>query len=159
MSDKKEEKEGAEGEGAAKGKSKKKLLLILIPVILLLVGGGAAFFLMGGKEPPKEGEEGYVAEEEVAKPKHFQTVKFEPFIVNLSENTSFLKCTMLIEFDPEIFTNAEKALGGDAHGEAHGGGGSGGAAAEGPVAPARMTEREPMIRDVGPINSGPESGW
>lgn len=143
MSEKKEEKEGqAEGD-APKKKGKKKLILILVPVILLL-GGGAAFFLLGGKEAPKEGEE---VEEVVheAKPRHLATLKLDPFIVNLSENISFLKVTMLLEYDPEIFAKAE---GGEAHGEAHGGGGSGGEKKDGPAAPSLITERQPMIRDA-----------
>lgn len=143
--EKKDEKEGTEGEEAPKGKSKKKLLMILIPVILLLVGGGAAFFLMGGKPAAKEGESEEVVEE--AKPKKYATLKLDPFIVNLSENISFLKTTVILEFDPEIFILAEKAHAG--HGEAHGGGGAGGGAKEeGGGAPARMTERQPMVRDA-----------
>lgn len=145
MSEKKEEKEG-EGEASPKGKSKKKLLLIIIPVLVLLIGGAAAFFLMGAKEPPKEGEEAAEHSEE-AKPKKFATLKLDPFLVNLSENISFLKVTMIVEYDPEVFAKAEK-LNGD-HGEAHGGGGGGGAAKEeGGGAPPHFSQRQPMIRDA-----------
>ena len=145
MSDKKEEKEGEAKEETPKGKSKKKLLMIIIPVVVLLIGGGAAFFLMGSKPAPKSGEEAEQPVEE-AKTKKYVTLKLDPFIVNLSENISFLKVTMIIEFDPEIFAKGEK--GGSAHGEAHGGGGGGEEKKEGAGAPGRLTERQPMIRDA-----------
>ena len=146
MADKKEEpKEGEEG---TKGKSKKKLLLILIPVVLIVLGVVAFLVLGGKKEEPKEGEEHAEAKEEVKKPK-LLTVKLDPFIVNLSENTSFLKTTILLEFDASII---EKELGGakGAEGGAHGGGagGGGGEKAEGAAVPPIFTERQPMIRDA-----------
>lgn len=143
MADKKEDKK--EGEEVAPAKSKKKLIIILIPVILIILGAVAFLVLGGKKEAPKDGEEEEVKEEvHVVK---LQTFKMDPFIVNLSENTSFLKTTILVEFNPAII---DKALGlGDKHGEAHGGGGSGGGdKAEGPVVPAIFTERQPMIRDA-----------
>lgn len=149
MADKKEsteEKEGESSEGSSKGKSKKKLLIIVAAVVVLLIAGGAVFFLMGSKEAPKEGEE--VAETvEVAKPKRLATLKLDPFIVNLSENISFLKVTMILEYDPEVFVRAEKN--GEVGGEAHGGGGAGGEKKEeGPATPGRMAERQPMVRDA-----------
>lgn len=144
---KKEEKEEADAADAPKPKSKKKLLLILIPVVLLLVGGGAAFFLMGGKPALKEGEEG--TEEVVVETKahNLSTLKLDPFIVNLSENISFLKVTMILEYDPAIFAKAEKLE--KAPGETHGGGGSGGEKKEeGGGIPPRLNERQPMVRDA-----------
>ena len=148
MSDKKEEKEGEGSEEGSKGKSKKKLLMIIIPVVVLLIGGAAAFFLMGGKEKPKEGEEAAEHAAEEAKPKKLATLKLDPFIVNLSENISFLKVTMILEYDPEILAKADKGAEG-AHGEAEGGGGSGGEKKEeGGGASGRMAERQPMIRDA-----------
>lgn len=101
---------------------------------------------MGKKEVPKDGEATEEAVEEV-KPKKLATLKLDPFIVNLSENISFLKVTLLLEFD-QLFNKAAGAKG--EHDEAHGGGGSGGESKgeAGGGAPPRLTERQPMIRDA-----------
>jgi flagellar FliL protein len=140
MAEKKEE--AKEGEEVPKKKSKKKLIMIIVPVVLLLLGG-VAFVLLGSKEEPKEGEEEEVV---VEAPKKLKTLKLDPFIVNLSENISFLKCTLLIEFDPVLMDKALGLNGKD--GKAHGGGAAGGGAKVEESGHPHFTERQPMIRDA-----------
>lgn len=144
MSAKEEEKEGA-AEGEAKPKGKKKLFII-IAIVLLLVGGGAAFMLMGGNPEKKEGEE---AEEPKEEEKHYETAKLDTFIVNLSENTTFLKTTILVEYDPALLHpkgEEHGSEGGEASGGGHGSGG-GGESAEAAL-PAEILKRKPMIHDA-----------
>jgi flagellar FliL protein len=116
--DKKEEKEGEAAEGEAKPKSKKMLIIIIAVVVLLAGGGGAAFFLMGSKKPA-EGEEGAEHEEEHAHEEEAETatVELEPVIVNLSENASFLKTKIMVEY------NIKVVEGGSSHGAPGEGGG------------------------------------
>lgn len=127
---KEEEKEGEAAEGEAKPKSKKMLIIIIAVVVLLAGGGGAAFFLMGSKKPA-EGEEGAEHEEEHVHEEEAETatVELEPVIVNLSENASFLKTKMMIEYNIKVVEGAsnhgapgEKG----AEGGGHGGGDKGG---------------------------------
>ncbi len=109
-----EEAEKKEGEGGEEAKPKsKKMLIIIIVVVLLVVGGAAAFFLLGGK---KEEAEGALEEhaESHSEEKHYATAELEPFIVNLSENASFVKAKIMLEYDPSILEKAE-------HGAAEGG--------------------------------------
>ncbi len=137
MADEKK-KEGAEEEAPAKPKSKKKLIIIV--VLLLLLGGGGAYFFLGGsaeeEQPAEDGD----------KPQVLKTIKLESLIVNLSEAKSFLKVSLLLEYNPD--TLAKAFAHGEAGGEGHGGGGSGGggAVAEGAF-PPEIIEKEPMIRD------------
>ena len=136
MSDKEEAKK-EDGEAAKPKKSKKKLFIILA-VVLLLVGGGAGAFMMMGKKAPVEGEEAFEEEQqEAAVP--LATLKLEPFIVNLSESSSFLKVTLLLEYNPAAFIPEGE------HG-AHGGGGA--KKVEGPITPPAFVAREPMVRDA-----------
>lgn len=135
------EKEEQHEEGAkteAKPKGKKKLIIII--AALLIVGGGAGFFLLGGK---KEVEKH--AEEQHEEERHLATAQLDPFIVNLSESSSFLKVTLLIEYDVGLISKA------DPHSEGGGGGGgehgSGGEDKAGGLPPI-MEERKPMIRDA-----------
>lgn len=140
MSDKEEAKEGGEAEAAAKPKGKKKLIIIVAAVLLLVLGGVGGFVFIGGTKD-KDAEEHH-EEEEV---KHYQTFELETFIVNLSENSSFLKVKILVEYDPAILAKA----GADGHGGGggYGGGGSGGEGGKsGP--PAIVSERLPMIKDA-----------
>lgn len=134
-----EKKEGEEGE--EKPKSKKMLIIIIAVVVLLLGGGGAAVVLMSGGEEHAEGDEGVHEIEETVE---LATVELEPFIVNLSEQTSFLKVKLLIEYDPELL-NMGHAHGG---GHAYGGGGSGGGGEAEAGLPGVMADREPMMRDA-----------
>ncbi|MCO6432407.1 MAG: flagellar basal body-associated FliL family protein [Deltaproteobacteria bacterium] len=134
-----EEKEEGGAEGAEKPKKSKKKLFIILGVVLVLLGAGIPLAFMGGEEP-KDGEHDEHHEEE----KHYATAKLETFIVNLSENTTFLKVTMLIEYDPAQIEAAEKLAGG---GGGHGAGGGGGEPAEGALPPL-MEKRKPMIHDA-----------
>ena len=139
MAEKKEEGEGKAEE--AKPKSKKKLFII-IGVVVLLLGGGAFFMLK--KSASKDAESKV---EETEKPHVFVKMKMEPFIVNLSEAKSFLKTTIILEYDADLLA---KASAGSAEGKAHGGGGGGegekgGEGGGGP--PPQFTEKEAVIRD------------
>lgn len=139
MSEAKEDK--AEGEaGEAKPKSKKKLFIIL-GVVLLLAGAGVPMFLMGGEEK-KEGEE----VEEVEEVKHYETAKLDTFIVNLSENSTFLKTTILVEYDRGLIDAAGGPGGGEAAGGGHGGGG--GEPAAGASLHPIFEKRKAMVHDA-----------
>ena len=139
--DEEEKTEGAPAE-EVKPKSKKKLISIIAVVVLLLGGGAGAFLMMGGekKDPAHEEEK---AREEVLS---YATVELDPFIVNLSENSSFLKVKILLEYDPSLVGGASGGGAGGAGGTGggHGGGGAGGEKG----LPGIMGEREPMIRDA-----------
>jgi len=129
--DKKEEK--AEGAEAPPKKSKKKLIII-VAAVLVIVGGGAAFALLGGSKKPAEGEE--QAKEEPKK--ELGEIPLDTIIVNLSENSSFLKVKMTLEYDPEIIARAEKA---------EKGGGGAGEGKEGGMPPL-LASKEAKMRDA-----------
>lgn len=138
MAEPKKDEEGKEGEEAAKPKSKKKLIII-VAVVLLLVGIGVPLFLMGG-EDAKKAEHG----EEDEKPVHYETAKLDTFIVNLSENATFLKTTILVEYDPSLI-NLGGADGAAAEGGGHAGGGDKPAAGG---LPPIFEKRKPMVHDA-----------
>lgn len=127
------------GEEAPKPKGKGKLIIII--VLVLALGGGGAFFMLKGKPPPAEGAQEEKKEEE----KHYATAKLDTFIVNLSENSTFLKTTILVEYDPELLEKKGGEKGGEASGGGHGSGGEEGAK-EGAL-PAALEKRKPMIHD------------
>ena len=133
-----EEKE----EGEAKAKKKSKLPLIIIAVVVLLAGGGGAFMFLGGSEPKKEH-----GEEEAHEEKHYLTLALEPFIVNLRAANTFLKVTLLIEYDPSAVEKSA-AHGSGGGGFARGAAGSGGGGGDKPAMPALFTQRLPMMRDA-----------
>jgi len=138
------EEEKPEGEGeAAKPKSKKKLIIIIVAV--LLVGGGVAFALMG-KKPEKKADA--AEEEKKEEEKHFETAKLDTFIVNLSENATFLKTTILVEYDPSVLQPKGGEHGGEASGGGHGSGGGEEGAAKAGGLPAALEKRKPMINDA-----------
>jgi flagellar FliL protein len=137
-----EKKEGEDTAGAAKGGKKK--IIIIGGVVGLVVIGAAAFFLMGGK---KEEAAAAHVEAESEKVHQYQTTELPSIIVNLSDPASFLKVSMLVEYDPEILFHS-------AHGgkeEAGGGGGGGGheAKPEGPSKglPGPLGKREGIVKD------------
>jgi len=138
MAKEKEEEKKEEGAAEAPKPKSKKKLFIIIGVVLLLVGAGVPFALMGGKEAPKEGEEHAAKEEE----RHLVPIKMDTIVVNLSENASFLKVKMTLEYDPEILSRA--LTGGEGGG--HGGGGAGGGGDGG--LPPGLAEKEAQIRDA-----------
>ena len=141
--EKKDEKNEGEGEGAAKPKNKKKLFIIIGAVVgVLVIGGVTAVFLIKSKEA----HEGEVVEEKEQE-KHYETVELDTFIVNLSENASFLKVRLLLQYDPEILAKADGGHGGG-EGGGHGGGGAGGGEAKEAGLPGVLATREPMIRDA-----------
>jgi flagellar FliL protein len=138
---KKEEKKEGEEVAEVKPKSKKKLFIIVGVLIVLLVGAGG-FVMLGGKKEVKKDEHA----EEQDQEKHYETALLDTFIVNLSENSTFLKATILVEYDPAVLNvgGAHGEEGGEAGGEGHGGGEGG----EKPAAlPALFTKRKPMVHD------------
>ena len=143
-----EKKEGGEhAEAAAKPKSKKKLFIIIGVIVLLGAGGGVAAMLLGGGSAEKKGEH---AEEEQEAKKEYATFELENFIVNLSEQSSFVKVKMLVEYDPALLGGGTGGEGGAAGGEAKGGHGAGGEGGEGGGGgmPPVLKAREPMIKDA-----------
>ena len=139
-----EKEEGAE-EQAAPPKKSKKMLIIIIAVVLLVVIGGVLAVVLGGGKKAAEGE-GAAGENQPAE-QHLMTSRLDPFIVNLSDSSSFLKVTMLLEYDPAVLAKASS------HGK-QGGSGQGGGGMEGEgkadsgALPPLLKEREPMIKDA-----------
>ena len=136
--DKKDKKEGEASEEGAPKKGKKKLVIIIAAVLVLVLVGGGAFMFLGKKAPTPE-EAGKEAEEPE---KHLETVALESIIVNLSENASFLKVKMILEFDPKVVLRVKGAHGGE------GGGGAGGEGEKAGGLPGILGEREAQIRDA-----------
>lgn len=130
----------AEGEAEAKPKGKKKLIII-IAVVLVLVGGGAAFALMGGGEKSADGEH---AEETEDTERHLATIPLETVIVNLSENASFLKVRMTLEYDVEVM----ERMAGHGAGGGHGGGSAGGGGDAAGGMPPAMMGKEAQLKDA-----------
>lgn len=130
-----EEEEKKEGEGEAAPKKSKKKLIIIVVAVLVLLGGGIGGFLVLGKKPPAEEAE---AEKEHEEHEHLEVVELDNFIVNLSENSSFLKIRINLEVSSDaLHSTAPDAAGG---GGGHGGGDKSGL-------PGALGAREPMIRD------------
>lgn len=117
------EEKPAEGATEAAPKKSKKKLIIIVAVVLVIAIGGGAFAMLGGSPKP-EGEAEEVEKEEVV---HYETLALDPFIVNLTENSSFLKVSILLEYDPRVLESEHK----EGSGGGHGGGGSGGGHAGG----------------------------
>lgn len=141
--DKKDEHAGEE----KPKKSKKKLIIIALGAISLVAGAGVPMLLMGGGE--KAAEEA-VEEEHHEEPKHIETADLGQFVVNLSENSSFLKAHIMMEYDAGIIDKQTAPKeGGEDGGKAHGGGASGGEAAAGAggVHPY-LAKKENQLRDV-----------
>lgn len=145
--EKEEKKEEAAAEGGEAKPKSKKMLFIIIGVVLLLVVGGVLFFVLGGKKAPAEGE-GEAAEEHASEEKHLASFEMDHIIVNLSENASFLKVKLLIEYDVDVL---EKAVAKHAHGggggEGGGGGHTGGEGKDKGGPPPAFEERLPIIKD------------
>lgn len=141
--DKKDEHAGEE----KPKKSKKKLIMIALGAVSLVAGAGVPMLLMGGGEKPAEEA---VEEEHHEEPKHIETADLGAFVVNLSENSSFLKAHIMMEYDAALIDKQTAPKeGGEDGGKAHGGGASGGAAAEGAggVHP-HLAKKENVLRDV-----------
>ncbi len=91
-----DEEANAEGEEGG-GKKGGMMLYIIIGVVVLTIGAVAAIFLLGGEEEKKK--DGAQQEEiDVA----YETAALDPIIVNLSQNTRFLKAKILVEYDPSL---------------------------------------------------------
>ena len=132
MADEEEKKEGEEGEVAEPPKKSKKKLIIIIAVVLLLALGGGAFAMMGSKQEPTP--------EELEEARHeaesaTQTVELDTFVVNLSENATFLKTTIVLEVNSHVLHSTEKMAAGGGHG---GGGGK---------LPGVLGEKEASMKD------------
>ena len=141
MAEKKEEKkEGEAAEAGAPKKSKKKLIIIVAAVLVLAIGGGAFMFLGKKEVKPEDGEHAEAEPEQ-----HYETVALDSIIVNLSENASFLKVKMILEYDPKVVLRAKAGHGG---GGGYGGGGAGGEGEKDGGLPGVLGEKEPNIRDA-----------
>lgn len=132
-----EEGKTEEGSEEAKPKSKKKLFII-VGVLVVLLGAGIAFPLLSGGSK-EEGAEIEVEEEH----KHYSVVELDTIIVNLSENSSFLKIKMAIEYDPSVLDLAQSHGGGGGHG----GGGAGGGGEGGGLHPY-LVEKDAQVKDA-----------
>jgi flagellar basal body-associated protein FliL len=104
---------------------------------------------MGGGKPEEPAE--VVEEEPVEKPRRIEVADLGQFVVNLSENTSFLKIHLMMEYDAAVLDKqTATAPEGEAGGEGHGGGASGGkeGEAEGGGVHPYLGKRESQLRDV-----------
>lgn len=135
-----EAEEKKEGEAAAEPpkKKSKKLLIIIIVAVLLIGGGAGAFFMMGGKSEEEAVEEP-VEEEHAADEHTTEAVELDTFVVNLSENATFLKTTIVLEVNSHLIHGAP-AEGGEGGGGHGGGGGSS-------KLPGVLGEKEANIKD------------
>jgi len=135
-----EAKKEVEVEAPKKG-GKKMLVIIIALVVVLLGGGGAAMAFMGGEKKDDKKKEEKV--EPVLK-----LAKMDTFLVNLSEQSSFLKAVILMEYDETILRRvleARSAEGGSGHG---GGAGGGGGGADPQALPHGMVEKDAILRDA-----------
>lgn len=140
-----EPKEEAAESQEAKPKSKKMLFIIIGAVVVLIVVGVVLFMVLGKKSAPTDGEAAD-AQEQTDERRHLASFELEPIIVNLSENASFLKVKILVEYDVDMLARATARA-------EHGGSGEGGghAASEGEGgagSPAIFEERLPIIKDA-----------
>lgn len=126
-----EEDKESSADGAKPKKKKSKLLFIIIGVVVLIVIGVVAFLFLGGSKD-EDGEEKPV---EIK----YETVQLKPFIVNLTDNVSYLKVTLLLEYDPTLV--------GAPSGILSGGGGTNFDTLTNNL-PGALKDREPMIRDA-----------
>jgi len=129
-------------------KSKKKMLIIGLGVVSLVAGAGVPMLLMGGGEPEEHEE---VVEEEHHEVKRIEVADLGLFIVNLSENNSFLKTHIMMEYDAALLdkqtaVHEEGAEGGKAEGGGASGGAKEGEGAGG--AHPHITKRNNQLRDV-----------
>lgn len=131
------EEEPKEGEEAAPKKGKKKIFLFAGIGVVVLILALAVPMLLGG------GDKEEVIEEPLPE---YKLAKFDTFIVNLSEQKSFLKITLLIEYDLTALIRVTTPKGGEGGG--HGGGGSGGAAVDPTAMPHEFMEKEPILKDA-----------
>lgn len=101
-----EEGEVEEGQEEGGSKSKKKLFIIL-GIVFLLLGAGvpAAFFMLGGE--PEETMVVDEPEDEI----RLSSFELDPIIVNLSKNSSFLKATIVVEYDEAIIDSLRADMG------------------------------------------------
>ena len=79
-------------DGEAKPKSKLPLIIGAV-VLLLAVAGGGALMLMGGEQETEE------PAEVVEVPQEYAMLQLEPFYVNLSETSNYLKLVMSIQYN------------------------------------------------------------
>jgi flagellar FliL protein len=107
-----------EGEAPKKGSKK---LIIIIAVVVLILGGAGAFFALSGGPKEGEGESEEVIEEEIQEHHHSESVELGTFLVNLSENATFLKATVVLEVNSDLLHEGHSA-GGEEGGGGHGGG-------------------------------------
>ncbi|MGD0283094.1 MAG: flagellar basal body-associated protein FliL [Dissulfurispiraceae bacterium] len=108
MADEKDEALEEEGEEpvAKKKKGGKSLILIIVIAVAVLAGGGGAFFFLtksGGGEKSQKKED--------LKKEESSMFSLEPFVVNLSDQTSnkFLKVSMQLELSNQSVMESAKA--------------------------------------------------
>lgn len=128
-------------------KNKKKMILIALSVLGLAGGAGVSSLFISASHP----DEAEVVEEDSSDhPTRLEVADLGVFVVNLSENVSFLKTRIMMEYDANILDKQTLMKeGGEGGGEAHGGGGSGGKEGEGASgAHPYIGKRENQLRDV-----------
>jgi flagellar basal body-associated protein FliL len=129
-------------------KSKKKMIFMVLGLVGLVASAGVPLLMLTGKEPPPA-EEHPAEEEPKEEPKRVEIADLGQFIVNLSENSAFIKVRIMIEYDAALIERQLNPHGGEEGGEAHGGGASGGGgdkAAGGPH--PHIMKNENKFRDV-----------
>lgn len=102
------DEEGKQEEQEQPKKSSKKLIIIVLIVVLLATIGGTFAFLNSGGDHEEELE--IVEEEEHGE---LEDVDVGTFIVNLSENATFLKTSITVECDAELLHSEEAEGGGE----------------------------------------------
>ena len=101
-----EEKEEKKEEGK---KKKSPMLLIIIIIVVLAIAGAASFFLLGGKDKAEDTKE--EPQEQVEEEAKLESYEFEPFTVNLAKVSNYLQTTILIEYDPSLYSKPQEGEG------------------------------------------------
>jgi len=134
MAEKQEQEEKKEGEAPKKGGKK---LIIIIAAAVLVLGGAGAFFMMGSS--PEEEEQPMEEIEEGHDEAHTEAIEIGTFLVNLSENATFLKATVVMEVNSDLLHNEPKG--------GSGGGGDGGGDEGDSKLPGILGAKEASIKD------------
>jgi len=137
MADEEEKKEGEGAEGAAPKKSKK--LIIIVAVVAVLANAGGAFFFLAGSKAPTDEEVLALEEQQHEQESATEAVELDTFIVNLSENATFLKTTIVLQVNAHLLHSTEHSSAGGGGGHGEGGGSS--------KLPGILGMKEPLIKD------------
>ncbi|MGI6679925.1 MAG: flagellar basal body-associated FliL family protein [Bdellovibrionota bacterium] len=111
MADKEKKDSKEENNENVKQKKSPVLLIVIILVALIIIGGVVAFFVFGKKDDANANKE--VETEMAEEQSRYEVQELDTFVVNLAKPTTYLRTTILVEYDPSLIggesgTQAEK---------------------------------------------------